>query len=304
VTIAVRAAGVNPADAKHVAVPRPGKELPAPIGDEVAGTVLAVGAGATAVDGPLGLGDEVLAFRVEGGYATELTVPADKVLHRPPSVDPAEAANLLLAGTTAAEMLHAVNAGSGDTILLHAASGAVGSIALQLAALRGITVIGTASERRLGEVRRLGGIPVVHGPGLKGRVEDAVRMLKRSGVDAALDAAGTDEAIDVSLDLVPDRSRIVTIAAPERAREEGFQALAGTRPDSAQFRDAARLDLVILAGRGLLRVPLSRSYPLSQAQSAHRFLAEGHPGGNLTLFPDAGPEVTQAHTASQGPVSE
>lgn len=298
VTISVRAAGVNPADAKHVAAPRAGQQLPVAVGYEVAGTVIAVGPGATAVTGPVAVGDEVLAFRVRGGYATELTVPAEKVLHRPESLDVAEAANLLLAGTTAAEMLHAVEATAGETVLLHGASGAVGAIVLQLAALRGITVIGTASEARAEDVHRLGGHPVVYGPGLRERVEETVRSLHRAGVDAALDAAGTDEAVEVSLSLVADRQRIVTVAAPRQAEEHGFQALAGTKPESAMFRDAARADLVTLAGRGLLRVPLGRSYPLPEAQAAHRFLSTGHPGGKLTLFPGPATGVTEAHTGS------
>lgn len=298
VTISVRAAGVNPADAKHVAAPRGGQQLPVAIGYEVAGTVVAVGPSATAVTGPVTVGDEVLAFRVRGGYATELTVPAEKVLHRPASLDAAEASNLLLAGTTAAEMLHAVGAAPGETVLLHGASGAVGAMVLQLAALRGITVIGTASGARAEEVRRLGGTPVVYGPGLRDRVEEAVRSLKRTGVDAALDAAGTDEAVEVSLSLVADRQRIVTVAAPRQAEEHGFQALAGTKPESATFRDAAREDLVTLASRGLLQVPLSRSYPLSEAPAAHRFLSTGHPGGKLTLFPGPESGVTEAHAGS------
>lgn len=298
VTIAVRAAGVNPADAKHVAAPRAGQQLPVAIGYEVAGTVVAAGPGATAVTGSVAVGDEVLAFRVRGGYATELTVPAEKVLHRPASLDVEEAANLLLAGTTAAEMLHAVGATSGETLLLHGASGAVGAVVLQLAALRGITVIGTAGEARAETVRVLGGIPVHYGPGLQERVEEAVRSLNRAGVDAALDAAGTDEAVEVSLALVADRQRIVTVAAPHRAEENGFQALAGTKPESAVFRDAAREDLVTLAGRGLLRVPLSRSYPLSDAPKAHRFLSTGHPGGKLTLIPGLESGVTEAHAES------
>ncbi|WP_373425708.1 NADP-dependent oxidoreductase [Arthrobacter woluwensis] len=268
------------------------------MGYEVAGTVVAVGPGTTAVTGPVAVGDEVLAFRVRGGYATELTVPAEKVLHRPPSLDVEEAANLLLAGTTAAEMLHAVGATAGETLLLHGASGAVGSIVLQLAALRGITVIGTASEARAEDVRALGGTPVRYGPGLQERVEEAVRSLKRTGVDAALDAAGTDEAVELSWSLVSDRQRIVTVAAPRQAEEHGFQALAGTKPESAAFRDAAREDLVTLAGRGLLRVPLSRSYPLSEAPKAHRFLSTGHPGGKLTLIPGLESDVTEAHTES------
>src|SRR3954452_4354295 len=75
VTIAVRAAGMNPADAKHV---RRGDaaDFPKPIGDEVAGVVSAGGPARELAPGAVAVGDEVLAFRVSGGWATELTVPA------------------------------------------------------------------------------------------------------------------------------------------------------------------------------------------------------------------------------------
>lgn len=113
VTIRVAAAGVNPADAKHVAVER-GQRWPVAIGYEVAGTISAVGPGARIGSGEVAVGDEVLAFRVQGGYATDLTVDASKVFHKPASLSHPEAANLLLTGTTAAEMLDVVDARAGD----------------------------------------------------------------------------------------------------------------------------------------------------------------------------------------------
>ena len=81
VTIRVAAAGVNPADAKHVAVER-GQRWPVAIGYEVAGTISAVGPGARIGSGQVAVGDEVLAFRVQGGYATDLTVDASRVFHK------------------------------------------------------------------------------------------------------------------------------------------------------------------------------------------------------------------------------
>ncbi|MEE2815123.1 MAG: alcohol dehydrogenase catalytic domain-containing protein, partial [Actinomycetota bacterium] len=142
VTIRVHAAGVNPADAKHVASARTGVELPVPIGYEVSGVVTAVGPGTEIVSGPVAVGDEVIAFRIHGGYATEVTVPAQKVLRKPATLTHSEAANLLLAGSTASAMLHTVDAQPGETLLLHAASGAVGVSVLQQAAQRGIRIIG------------------------------------------------------------------------------------------------------------------------------------------------------------------
>lgn len=280
VTIRVRAAGMNPADRKHVTAPRPDVELPVPIGYEVSGEILAIGPGTRIGSGEARVGDEVVAFRVQGGYATALTIPADKAFHKPEPLSHAEAANLLLAGTTAAEMLERVHAQAGETILLHGASGAVGVMVLQLAALRGIRVIGTTSSAGAERVRRFGGIPLAYGEGLLDRVRATC-----PDVDAALDAVGTDEAVDVSLALVEDRSRIVTIAAPGRAAEHGFVAIAGSQPSSAVFRDGIRAELVRLADQGRLTVPLARTYPLVEALEATRFLAEGHPGGKLALIP-------------------
>ncbi|WP_193596207.1 NADP-dependent oxidoreductase [Microbacterium sp. YJN-G] len=285
VTIRVHAAGVNPADAKHVAAPRPGVEPPVPIGYEVSGVVTAIGPDTGIVTGAAAVGDEVIAFRVRGGYATALTVPAQKVLRKPAPLTHPEAANLLLAGTTAAEMLHVVGAEAGQTLLLHGASGAVGLSLLQQAALRGIRVIGTASPARFEEVRRYGGIPVAYGPGLSTRVDEALAALGADRIDAALDAVGTAEAVDTSLALVADRARIVTIAASGAAAEHGFRAIAGSQPASAAFRDAARIDLVDLAERGLLVVPMALEFPLDQAPQAHAMLAGGHPGGKIALIP-------------------
>lgn len=282
VTIRVRAAGVNPADAKHVAAARSDSALPVPIGYEVSGEIIAIGPDTRIGSGTASEGDEVVAFRVRGGYATALTVPAEKVFAKPSTLSHPEVANLLLVGTTAAEMLAVTGAAPGETILLHGASGAVGVSVLQQARLRGIRVIGTASENRFDEVTRFGGIPVRYGTGLA----DRVREVAAGPISAALDAVGTDEAVDVSLALVSAPRRIVTIAAPGRAAPAGFLAIAGSLPASARFRDEVRRELIALAQNGDLVVPLAQTFPLEGAQDAHRLLATGHPGGKLALIPE------------------
>lgn len=281
VSIRVHAAGVNPADLKHVLVPRAGATLPIPIGYEVSGTIIAIGRDTEIGSGPVAVGDEVLAFRVQGGYATALTVPAEKVFTKPHALSHPEAANLLLAGTTAAEMLAVTEAKPGETILLHGASGAVGVAVMQLAALQGVTVVGTASARSAERVRAFGGIPTPYGAGLVERV----RSLTDAPIAAALDAVGTAEAITTSLELVVDRSRIVTIAAAPAAREHGLRAIAGSMPDSAAFRDAARANLIDLAAADRLVVPLAKTFPIADAIAATDELAKGHPGGKFALVP-------------------
>lgn len=281
ITVRVEAAGVNPADAKHVAQPRPGVTLPVAIGYEISGEVVAIGEDTAIASGPVAVGDEVIAFRIAGGYSSHVTILADAAFHKPAALSHAEAANLLLVGTTAAEMLQVVGAATGDTIVLHGASGAVGVSVLQQAARAGIRVVGTARAARFDEVRRFGGVPVAYGPGVTDRLRDAAD----GQIVAALDAVGTDEAIDASLALVRDRSRIVTIANSARATAEGLRWIAGSLPESAVFRDAVRGTLVDLADRGALVVPVSRTYPLSEARQASALLAEGHPGGKIALIP-------------------
>jgi len=279
ITVRVRAAGVNPSDYKRVAA-NANVEFPFPIGGEISGEITAIGPDTVIGSGAAQVGDEVIAYRVKGGYATDLTIPAEKAFAKPTTLTHAAAANLLLAGTTATEMLVVTAAVAGETIVLHGASGAVGVSVLQQAAHRGIRVIGTASEARFDEVRRFGGIPVAYGQGLVERV----RAIADGPIVAALDAVGTDEAVDTSLELVRDRARIVTIAAGQRAERDRIRWIAGAMAESQSFRDSIRGDLVTLAQQGLLEVPVARTYPLAEARDAVRFLAEGHPGGKLALI--------------------
>src|SRR6478752_5102743 len=100
VTVEVRAAGVNPADASHVAAGRRGP-FPRGVGYEVAGVIAAIGPDTEIASGGGAVGDEVLAFRVVGGWASDLNVSAHDVFAKPSTLTFAQAANLLLAGTTA-----------------------------------------------------------------------------------------------------------------------------------------------------------------------------------------------------------
>jgi len=74
ITVRVHAAGMNPADRKHVAVPRDGTMLPVPIGYEISGEITAIGPDTIIGSGSAQIGDEVLAFRIKGGYATDITI--------------------------------------------------------------------------------------------------------------------------------------------------------------------------------------------------------------------------------------
>ncbi|MDT4894420.1 MAG: NADPH:quinone reductase [Pseudonocardiales bacterium] len=281
VRLAVRAIGVNPADVKMYsgAFGADPAALPIRLGYEAAGVVSEVGPGVTTFRA----GDEVIAYRANGAYASDIVVAAEALSAKPPALGWPEAGGLSLAGATAVHALRVVSITGGDTVLVHGAAGGVGLLAVQLAAVRGARVIGTASAGKHDLLRSLGTEPVEYGPGLA----DRVRALAPGGVQAAVDTVGTDEAVDVSLELVADRARIVTIAAFARAAAEGI-ALVGAGPGAdpgTEVRNAARPELARLAAEGTLRVIVARTYSLDDVAEAHREIAAGHVTGKLVLVP-------------------
>lgn len=274
VRIAVRASGMNPADAKHVASGQDRSLLPLTIGFEVSGVVSAAGGGTD-----LAVGDEVVT-RASGGYATAVTVPASGVYRKPAPLTFPQAANLLVAGTTAADLLHTSGVSSGETILLHGAAGAVGVSVLQQARALGARVIGTARPANFSLVERFGGVPVEYGPGLLDRVLAAAP----DGVAAALDTVGSGEAGDVSLALVEDLLRVVTIVDAPRAKADGYVFVGGSNPASAPFRAHAAPRIVALADGGDLVVPMAATFAFDDAPAAFAMLAGPHPPGKIALI--------------------
>jgi NADPH2:quinone reductase len=288
VTIRVEAAAVNPIDYKIYSglLGRDPATLPQRVGMELAGVVVAAGPGVHGPVGPVRVGDEVIAYRRDGpgAYATEVTWAAEFVVPKPARLGFAEASGLLLTGSTAVHALTATGVRAGDTLLLHGAAGSVGRHIAQLARLSRAEVIGTASPGRHDELRAYGVRPVAYGPGLA----DRVRALAPGGVDAAIDAAGTDEAVDASLELVADRARIATLAAFGRGAEAGIKTL-GTVPGATDRGDEVRRQawprLLDLAADGRLRTTVTRTFPLAEAAQAHAFVAEGHARGKVVLVP-------------------
>ena len=282
VVIDVRASGVNPADLKSYsgAWGTDPAALPKRLGFEAAGIVTAVGISAVGPAGPVRIGDEVIAWPVKGAYASQIRVPAVSVVPRPQNLSWAQSANLLLVGGAAAHTLIAAAVSEGDTVLVHGAAGGVGSIVVQLAVARGARVIGTASPDGHDLVRSLGGEAVTYGEGLAERV----RALAPRGVNAAIDTVGSDEAVDVSLELVADKSRIASIAAFKR-KDTGIKILGAGGDPGDDIREAARLDLIRLAESGELQVLVAQTYPLADVAEAHRDLSQPHPPGKFALIP-------------------
>jgi NADPH:quinone reductase-like Zn-dependent oxidoreductase len=280
VLVDVKAAGANPIDYKRYSgqMGNDPDALPMPIGMEVAGVIAAVDANISGFTGPLHVGDAVIAGPMLGGYADRVLVDADDVGHKPATLSFEQASGLLLAGGTAWHLLTATGVDDSDTVLIHGAAGGVGLIAVQLAVARGAKVVATASAARHEQLRRHGAVPVEYGPGLADRVR------AHGTVNVALDLVGTDEALDTSVELVSDRSRIATIAGFGRAADLGIAALTGDG-DGAAARSAARPKLVELAAAGELKVFVDKKFTLDKAADAHRYLRQGHARGKVVLVP-------------------
>jgi enoyl reductase len=270
----VRAAGVQPADCAT----RSGwfaergiglAPFPRQLGNEFAGVVEQLGEG---VDG-LFAGDEVLGWTTASAYAEAVVVPVDQLVAKPIMMSWAVAGALSASGQTAHTAVQALDFARGDTVLVHGAAGGVGTIAVQLARLRGARVIGTASRENHDYLRSLGAEPVLYGPGLAERV----RTLAPGGVHAALDASGRG-ALDASIALGIEPSRIATLVAFEDVQRLGVH---GVHSD----RNRERLQqLVELYDAGGLRVHVRDIYPLSHAAVAHRDVENGHGRGKVVLM--------------------
>ncbi|MGZ0710331.1 quinone oxidoreductase family protein (plasmid) [Coraliomargarita sp. W4R53] len=283
VAVRVEAAGVNPIDSKLRSGRRPSAPIVATrrIGSDGAGVVTALGEGVIGFR----VGDPVAFFGADGAYATSIAINASQVHPRPAGVSAAEAAGVGIPAGTAYQALRSLAVGPGDTLLVHGGSGAVGQAVIQFAVLAGATVIATASPRRFDRVRALGAIAVAYGDGLTQRVREAAD----GEITVALDAAGTDEAINTSLELVGDRSRIATIVRGRDAAGFGIRAFLGGAPGALSdielgWRAQAVPVTLALIAAGHFSIELAPSFPLASAAEAHRTIDAGV-DGKIVLLP-------------------
>ncbi|HTT59538.1 MAG TPA: NADP-dependent oxidoreductase [Acidimicrobiales bacterium] len=285
VVVDVRAAGTNPIDYKLFAgtYGADPSSLPISPGFEVAGVVRATGGN---VDGPSGriqVGDEVIVYRANAGYASAVLAAAETVVPKPRVMSFEEASGLMLTGVTAIHALTVVRVTRGETVLINGAAGGVGLMAVQLALGDGARVIGTAGPAQHKLLRDLGAEPVTYGEGLVERV----RSLAPDGVDAALDLVGSDDAGEASFALVKDRDRVVTIVASGRAKALGATAIgggAGSDPGT-EIRSAGRFELLRRVEAGTLKVFVERAYSLADASAALEELQKAHAHGKIVLIP-------------------
>ena len=265
--IQVRAAGINPIDARRMTGEFRHAPLPQTFGTEYAGEIVALPAGEAT---RWSLGNAVLGSGGAFTHATVIDAPIANLVAKPPAMSWEVAGTLAGVAQTATTILDEM--GPVQSLLVHGASGGVGSITVQLARERGIEVVATASAGNQDYVRSLGATPVVYGPGLTERL----RAAHPQPFDASIDMSGTEDATQASLATV---------------QPGGFMGSIAGRPLSSpkikavwQKRNPAKLQTVvdgIAAGR--LGWVVSKAYPFAEARAAYAAILEGHNRGKTVL---------------------
>lgn len=294
VLIRVAAAGVNRPDVlqrKGGYPPPPG--APSIPGLEIAGSVVALGAG---VDQAL-LGQRVCALLGGGGYAEYATVAAGQCLPVPDGLEMFEAAALPeTVFTVWTNLFERAFAAQGDTVLVHGGTSGIGTTAIALGKLFGLTVIVTCgSAAKCQRALELGAAHAINY-----REEDFVERVRAitngTGVAAVLDMVGGDY-VPRNLQCLAEDGRHVSIAV-----QRGMEAtvplfdimrrrltLTGStlRPRDAVFKSLVADEIArhvwphVEAGR--MRPVIDQIYPLGEAAAAHARMEAGDHVGKIVL---------------------
>jgi NADPH:quinone reductase len=276
VLVEVRAAGINPGEAAirtGVLHDRFPATFPSGEGSDLAGVVAEVGAGVS----KFAVGDEVLGFSFQrSSHATHTVVPVDQLVPKPPGLSWEAAGSLYVVGATAYAAVRAVAPQPGETVAVSAAAGGVGSLVVQLLALRDVRVLGIASSGNAEWLRAHGIVPVEYGDGLAERL----RQVAADGIDAFIDLFGPDY-VQLAIDLGVPPERVDTIISFEKAAEVGAKT-----EGSAEASTAAVLsEIADLIVSGAVDFDVAATYPLDRVSDAYEQLEQRHTHGKIVLLP-------------------
>lgn len=293
VLIKVAAAGVNFIDIYYRLGQYP-VELPYTPGDEAAGTVEAVGEGVTEFKP----GDHVAHCQKMGSYAEYQVAPASKLVPVPEGVDLKQAAAVMLQGITAHYLSHSTYPiQAGETVLIHAGAGGVGQLLIQMAKMRGATVITTVStEEKATLAKQAGADHVINYTEADFEVE-VKRLTGEKKLPVVYDSVG-QTTFDKSLNCLRPRGYMVLFGAssgpvppfdPQILNRKGSLYL--TRPTMGHYI-ATREELLQRTNdifswmvEGKLRVKFDHTYPLAEAAQAHTDLKARATTGKVLLIP-------------------
>lgn len=294
VLIKNHAIGVNFADTRfrqglYTVKPK----LPDIPGMEVAGVVEAIGEGVTNVRP----GMRVAAF-TSRAYAEYCVSPSFMVIPLPDSVSFVDGAAFLIQVLTAYHLLHTVDStGPGRSVLVHSAAGGVGLAAVQLATAAGARVLGTvSSDAKLGLAKEAGADAVINY--VKDKFADEVlRLTGDRGVDLILDAVGKPTLEEGLRCLAPFGHLVLygraggapdpvnlSVLSPKSQKISAFSLPTLTRGFPDKTRESADRCFALLRD-GRLKLHVARTFPLTQAAEAHRYLESRQSTGKLILVP-------------------
>ncbi len=233
---------------------------------------------------------DIIGYRRDGGYAEFIAVPGVNIIPKPAKLSWEEAAALPLVTVTAWHMLVTrANVQPGETVLVHAAGSGVGSIAIQVAKLRGARVITTAStDEKLAHARELGADETVNYTG-SDWPREVRRLTGRKGVDVVVEHTGA-ATWPGSIATLKHNGRLVTCGATS-----GYDAQTDLRQvfyrhlnilGSFMGSKAELLEAMKFVEQGRIRAVVDRVLPLSEARQAHELIENRAQFGKIVLRPD------------------
>jgi NADPH:quinone reductase-like Zn-dependent oxidoreductase len=274
--VAVKAAAINPGEAairSGALQDRFPATFPSGEGSDLAGIVVAVGDDVN----DFAVQDAVLGFSWRrSSHATHVAVPVSQLIHKPPELSWEVAGSLYVVGCTAYAAVRAVDAQAGETVAVSAAAGGVGTVVVQLLALRGAKVLGIASPSNAEWLRSHDAVQVSYGEGLAERLKAA----SPDAIDAFIDLFGP-EYVQLAVDLGIPRDRIETIASFEKAQEVGAKADGSATASTPEVL----ADMAGLVAAGAIEIPIAATYPLERVADAFEELEHRHTRGKIVLIP-------------------
>ncbi|MEU2037525.1 quinone oxidoreductase family protein [Nocardia niwae] len=287
-----QAIGINFIDT-YIRTGRYPQDVPYVPGAEGTGVVAEVGSDVT----EFAVGDRVAWAAAPGSYAPKVAVPAAVAIPVPDGVEPPVAASALLQGMTAHYLIESVyKPERGESVLVHAGAGGVGLILTQLLNARGIRVITTVSSDEKETLSRAAGAAEVlrYGDDLADRVR---ALTDGVGVAAAYDGVGA-ATFESSLAALRVRGTLALFGGAsgpvppfDLQRLSAAGSLFVTRPTLAHYtRDRAELtwragDILDAIAKGTLNIRIGATYPLADAERAHRDLEGRKTTGSIVLLP-------------------
>ena len=269
-------------------------ELPARAGTEALSVVDALGEGVTGVE----VGQRVVTASVFGVWSEYVIAPAAALIPVPDAVADEAAAQIISMPLSAASLLEYLDVSEGDWIVQNAANGAVGRLVAQLAASRGVRVLGLV--RRGAGVDELAavGIHDVVGTDAENWRDRVAEITGGASIRAGVDSVGGAAAGDVTSLLGENGTLVVfgAMASPTMEIPSGdviFRQLTvrgfwGSKV-SAAMDPAHRVELIreiiTLVAQGKLDLPVSQIFPLEQIADASRLNFEPGRVGKVMLRP-------------------